>query len=343
MSNFDFDELDKAVADALGTNETSVSFSDTAADFVNKAEETSAPEKKSEPEPTPEPVQPEEKPAAPVAPLAARRSSGRFMDVVHPSSDMRSASASRAAFTPPKPVQASSDKVEDTSDINDNFENISDLGWSKPVESPFLPDAKVEKRPLGAEVPTGAATNTASDEEELLLEAPDDPRIEATTMPDPIDFAAQSSALATETEDTGTLDTSAFDEPFTLENVAPEMLETLEVSETAEADESPKALDSADVAPETPETPEASTIAAPAPVTPVTEPTGPASITQQYEEKPSSQQESGAIYDTENYHQPVTDVTKKSHGAWTIIWIIALVILGAAAGVAFYLFILPML
>ncbi|MGH7218345.1 MAG: hypothetical protein ACREGE_02795 [Candidatus Microsaccharimonas sp.] len=313
MSNFDFDELDKAVADALGTNESSVSFSDNAADFVNEGSETSKSKTLSAIEVEPTPTASEQKPMpAPAAPLASRRSSGRFMDVVHPSSDMRTASASRAAFTPPAPKPAEPTDTTDVLDTKDDFENISDLGWSKPVESPFLPDAKVEKRPLGAEVPTGPA-NAAPEEEDLLLEAPDDPRLEALNMPDPIDFAAQSSVLATETEDTGAFDVAAVEEP-----VLPKVLETPEISET------------------------------PAPMTPVSaapvaEPSGPASITQQYEEKQSTQQESGAIYDTENYHQPVIDTTSKPHGAWTILWIILLVILGAGAGVAFYLFVLPML
>lgn len=308
MSNFDFDELDKAVADALGSNASSVSFNDTASDLVNDAPAVASNETQEMPS------TPEVAVHKPVAPPAIRRSSGRFMDVVHPSSDMRTSSPSRGRFTPPviAPVAETSEEV-DTTDSSSDFENISDLGWTKPADSPFLPDARVEKRPLGAEVPTGPATQEPQ-EEALLLEAPDDPQLEATAMPDPIDFAAQRSALALEVEDTGTSE---------------------EISE--------------DVAPEAPNPPEADEIVeAPTVATlavediPI-EPAGPASITQQYEEQPSSQQESGAIYDTENYHQPVAEGAKKSHGAWTIIWIFLLILLGAAAGVAFYFFVLPML
>lgn len=317
MSNFDFDELDKAVADALGSNASSVSFNDAAGDLVSQDNaSTDALEVASE-APKEEKAAPAVAAQKPVPPPAARRSSGRFMDVVHPSSDMRTASASRAAFTPPAPRPTPPAEVEQATGAKDDFENISDLGWEKPIESPFLPDAKVEKRPLGAEVPTGpTATNALPEEEALLLEAPDDPLLEATTMPDPIDFAAQSNVLAAETEDTGVFDATVLEEPE-----APEISKTPEIAETPEV-----------AAPSTP-----------APVTSTPEPAGPASITQQYEEKPSSQQESGAIYDTENYHRPVTEAAGKSHGAWTIIWIILLVLLGAGAGVAFYFFVLPML
>src|SRR5690606_12423598 len=67
------------------------------------------------------------------------------------------------------------------------------------------------------------------------------------------------------------------------------------------------------------------------------------SIPQQYTEKASSAPESGAIYDTEAYHQPVLAPTqKKSSSVLVFIWILLLVILGAGAGVAFYLFVLPL-
>ena len=80
----------------------------------------------------------------------------------------------------------------------------------------------------------------------------------------------------------------------------------------------------------------------PSPVFVEQEPVGPTSITQQYKEQVSTNQESGAIYDTESYHQPVTKPVKKS-GNLAILWIALLVVFGAAAGWAVYTFILPML
>ena len=76
---------------------------------------------------------------------------------------------------------------------------------------------------------------------------------------------------------------------------------------------------------------------------PVQEPTGPTSITQQYKEQPSSNQQSGAIFDTESYHQPVIKPAHKKSSWLIIVWILLLVLLGAAAGWAVYTFVLPML
>lgn len=312
MSDFDFDELDKAVADVLQQDEPAVQREE----IVSQ----SAPL-------TPEPIKPEQPKPSPAPAPAARRSGGRFMDVMHPSSTMRTRTSS---FTPPVP-RDEREVVSDTDDSqdipNDTTDAMNDLAWSKPLESPFLPDAKVEKRPLGAAFPTGeTAQNDENNEllqqaslneteEQHLLEEPDELRLEATTMPDPIDFAAQSSALESETEDTGTVDA--------IESQDFSMPDPIEQPESTEEPQAPSFTSTV--------TPE------------VNEPVGPTSITQQYEEKPREQQESGAIYDTESYHQPVAELPKKQGGAWTILWIILLVILGAGAGVAFYLFVLPML
>jgi len=296
MSDFDFDEIDKAVNGALSSDDTPSQPA-----FTPPTE----PEKD-----TPAPTSAIEVTPAPrerVSPPAARRSAGRFMDVVHPSSDMRTKTPGFTPPTPPTPTP--------TPEV---APDLTDESWSQPLESPFLPDAKVEKRPLGAFSLDTPAQN--ADEEELLLEAPDELLLEAHAMPDPIDFAAQSNALPAETEDTG--EVPAPEEPAANE----------ELSAAMQFEEAPLAFE-----PETP--PEE----APEPVEEEPIQTGPASITQQYTEQPSSAPSSGAIYDTETYHKPLEPVAKKRSGVWIFIWILLLVILGAGAGVAFYIFVLPML
>lgn len=295
ISDFDFDELDKAVAGAL---------SDTPADIQLEAEAPATPTPIEEPKPTPV----ASRPPAP----AARRSAGRFMDVVHPSSDMRT----KSGFTPP--VTTPTPTTQGTTEPQKPAEaEIED--WAKPLESPFLPDAKVEKRPLG----TMPATGDASKEDELLLEAPDDPLLEAHAMPDPIDFAAHASVLPSEQEDTGS------PAPVkTIENATPdEIIEEVAIEQPVEAEVKPEAP-----AEKVEEVEKASD-----------EPVGPASITQQYTEQPSTSPESGAIYDTESYHQPLAAAPKKKSGAWVFVWILLLLIVGAAAGAGFYFFALPML
>jgi hypothetical protein len=322
MTDFDFDELDKAVNNALTGTSTP------AAQPQPKVVET----------PTPEVVADEPAPvvAAPVSATpvvtsapAARRSAGRFMDMVHPSSDMRTqttgdtsganptvpqATQGKAAFPdiyPVEPLQA----AETPQTISELPLTLED-DWSKPLESPFLPDTKVEKRPLGGEAPT--AVNFDPEE---LLEAPDDPRLDAHTMPDPIEFAQQAP-----------------------EEVSQEAPTQPEPEQTAEED-APLPL------------PELKMHEEPEEVKPVpdgaygagsfqpaeAEPAGPASITQQYQEKPAAPVETGAIYDTEAYHQPLTHAPKKSAGIWAVVWIVLLIALGGAAGAGVYFFVLPML
>lgn len=297
MSDFDFDEIDKAVAGA-----TSIDANPAPA----KTDSTSSAVA------TPEPVVAEQVTETPRIVLpAARRNSGRFMDVVHPSSDMRSRTSpalvnptvasdtQRPSFVPP--VTKTEEAPEEMSDIIDD----ATVGeWSQSHETPFLADAKVEKRPLGGVGP----------EPQILLDAPEEELLlEETSLPDPIDFAAQVEALASESEDTGI--------PVPVEELADE--QTIEQLDELKEPE-----------PSAPPVLEVKTSE---------EPIGPTSISQQYTEQPATQQESGAIYDTENYHQPIAPVAKTHSGVWTVVWVLLLVILGAAAGVAFYLFVLPRL
>jgi len=314
MSDFDFDELDKAVAGASGSDVNQV-ITD-----IEEPEEQRVVEIDSKPEAS--------ESEAPKAAPAARRGSGRFMDVVHPSSDMRSRASSVApssrteapSFVPPasKVEEEAPEEEESTSDIKDTQESA--VGeWSKPLETPFLADAKVEKRPLGGFGPDPSQELLDAPEEEPKPEAPDEPLLEANNLPDPIDFAAHLASLDSEKEDTGN--------PAPVEEEKPE--------EPQESEQSIEQLD--ELKEPEPETPPVLDVAT------SEEPVGPTSIQQQYEERPATEQPSGAIYDTENYHKPLAPPAKKKSGAWTIIWIILLVILGAAAGVAFYLYVLPML
>ena len=174
MADFDFDELDKAVAASVHADDTASNnaVSDASARSI-ESEHISSPamhragvgsgidigghnnaaEARFE--------------AAPVAATPRRPSAlpshGRFMDIVHPSSDMRSTSGGKSRFCPPvspnehessasplaqtalapvSPESTPSVEPRHTSSIKGDDE-------SRPLESPFLPDAKVEKRPLG--------------------------------------------------------------------------------------------------------------------------------------------------------------------------------------------------
>lgn len=279
MQDIDFDEIDRAVNSTLNSKPDNADTS---------PEDTSTTISVSRPEPV-----------KTSTPPAARRSSGRFMDVVHPSSDMRSsAPAERSTPRPPEPreepVSARETSWPDPLDFHGFkeeptpavVEEKKDDEAPKPLESPFLTDAKVEKRPLGAfsieETPTPdakpePASETPKEEDTPLLEAPDEELLPAET----------------ETHD---------------DEAKPEL------------------------------NPE------PTPSLPDEEPIGPTSITQQYKEQPSTtDQPSGAIYDTEAYHQPLAHPVKKKSGALIIVWIIALILVGAGVGAGVYFFVLPLL
>jgi len=317
MSDIDFDELDRAVNGAL--NGTPVSSSTPVSSPVEERADTyetpsvepiqrtslassraSAPIVASplEPAQISTPTQVPTPVAAAVPSVAPRPSSGRFMDLVHPSSDMRTTSSGPSPIPSPIEVKPEVEPVAEPA-------VIETPAWNEPLESPFLPDTKVEKRPLG-----GVELLEAPEPQELL---------EEHTMPDPIDFAH--SQVVTEE----TIPEPTFVEPPKVEEpvYAPEAISQVEAQPEA-IPEPPKVIET------------------PAP-TLIEEPVGPTSITQQYREQASSNQESGAIFDTESYHQPVTQLAKKKSGLFTIIWIVLLVVLGAAAGWAVYTFVLPML
>lgn len=148
MTDFDFDELDRAVNGALGGDPI-----DTPAVRPEGPQRTAP-----QPEPrdvvVPRPVQT----AAP----AMRRNGGRFMDVVHPSSDMRTRSNEPVNIQPLAP-EKSAGPVESAAPATPappNSPLTAELEfeetWQAPLDSPFLPDAQVQKRPLGTSAPTGS-------------------------------------------------------------------------------------------------------------------------------------------------------------------------------------------
>ena len=290
MSDFNFDEIDKAVNGALENDDAAE-----ARGSLGSSREDP-------------PVR-----ATSSMPAARRASGGRFMDMVHPSSDMRregnGGNVPPAPVVPPKPTETASsttlpeppvllktpgqNSVAPTADTPDtvagNYETVAD--WATPLESPFLPGAKVEKRPLGGAEPTAFSLNDSlleepedvlleAPEEELRLEASNELLLEVTAFPDPIDFSADKEGTETDNDEVVvevvTDDTAPETETFTSHDTTPAVYEE--------------------------------------------EPVGPASITQQYREQPVVEQESGAIYDTESYHQALAPPVKKHSALRVIVW-----------------------
>jgi hypothetical protein len=351
MTELDFDELDKAVSSLM----TEDKADDTP--LVSDSPSTPLPQ-------TPQPT------TQPQTPSPAVRRRGQFMDVIHPSSDMRQASTpvsrQAAAITPPivqkAPLDATppihdelvSSQVEDdtaphdtphTSETLPTMEDTSTASAdeSKPQESahsgditlddmpadisalptpddnplvsPFLPDAKVEKRPLGM---PGAFNDGAT-----LPELPGAPSED--------DAHAESSSTETETitDEKNPVETP---EPAALPDELKEDIVAVESNEVMQDDE-------AATVPTQEEVPEPSAAETPAhdePLQPVSN-----SIPPQYQEQPSTgDQTSGAIYDTNTYHQALDAKSpkKKSPILMWILWIVVLLIVGATAGAAWFYF-----
>lgn len=303
MSDIDFDELDRAVSSVLGVSPQDLQPAPVSTPTpIQSATVTPSPVVPVTVTPTPAPVQP-------VRPVIAtpRPTTGRFMDVVHPSSDMRTAPQTPQIETQdipvvemPAPLAPEPEVQSDPED--DAFELIQD-DFISPLESPFLTDAKVEKRPLGAFSPE--VTDEPVEQEELPVLS-----FDSTLEPSEEDLIS-----AIEIGDT---DPSAViaDEPQVIAETPVETEQPVYIPEPVAESE-----------------PEVQVQA----FTPAIQP----SITQQYTEQVSTdQQPSGAIFDTESYHQPLAHPQKKKSGVLVIVWILGLIVLGAGLGVSLYFFVL---
>jgi len=328
MQDIDFDELDRAVSSAINPSAPSATPSTPSESVPVRGQFAHVVHG---PEPTPGPAAPS---------LAVRRRSGRFMDVVHPSSDMRSSSngssvparpvveesrsdvaeveeptaepvPAPSAFQWPDPLDLVESKEEteeviETPEEEASVEDTTDDA-SQPLESPFLMGAKVEKRPLGGTPPLDYNGPFGQ---------PVDASVEENSSTELIEDESDDSDIEKlEAELTGEVEEKAEEVETTEPTPVEETTERVEESKTEE-------------------------VAA----TPVQQTEGPTSITQQYKEQSSEEaQPSGAIYDTEAYHQPLAHPVKKKSGILVVVWILALILVGGGIGAAVYFYVLPML
>jgi hypothetical protein len=380
MKDLDFDELDKAVTSLMGSVPTvdetvkpdddvktliltpskplvADGFGMTPSLPITSSADTSlvptpsnpVPVAQAAPTPAPAPMS-----AAPQVSPAARRA-GRFMDVVHPSSDMTKSTinVSRHSGTieplsnniipseTPVEVETPTAVVSGTPQPAELQNNIADMSshvasdWPDPLDmphatpvpqeesssaqstfgdkqepapaddvqtsieplnSPFLPDAKVEKRPLGG-APTGVTELDAA-----VVDAPAPASDPQTTPPEVIlPEELQGDLMAIESRQASTV-----------------------------------------IGTEPPRAPAPSPVVAPRPsVQAPGRSTGPTSIQQQYKsEQSTGDQTNGSIYDTDSYHKPLQHPVKKKSSVALIIWIVVLLIIGAGGGAAAYFYLL---
>ncbi len=304
MKDIDFDEIDRAV-NSVGSNKSVANEKPVDASIEpNKLESSKLA-------------------SEPSVALAGRRSSGQFMDVVHPSSNMRRAPIktperpNNQNVTPsipptpdvatPKPTEIelptptipnrgwadskSDNKDADIDKISDDISSELDHKSDELSDTPFISGTKVEKRPLGA----------------FSIDVPS-PEIEPDT-------------------DVQNLDENKDD---SLPDELQDKLLSIESNESKPEVEPRKEITKPIEKPETPTVERKPAVAT--------------SITQQYEEKPSTgDRESGPIYDTNAYHKPLMSPAKKKSSWKIIIWILGILIIGVGAGVLAYYFVRPIL
>ncbi len=305
--------------------------------------------------------------AAPVVgtpPPAARRG-GRFMDVVHPSSDMKTSlnSSSKpvsrqgvtiAPMTPsfqPEPIAPTPQQVDEMPVVDESQswpDPLDMAGYNRepdtattaaesdtPAFIPVAPELRAEE-PTVAEEPVALLTEVSEPDEEQPLSTPflSDAKVEkrplGTNSTEELDRALSASVVTTESDTPNVEDQlSAMPEPTAATLPAELQTDVLSI----ESDVPMEAADDADSVPRESNNTISTAEAAPS--------VGPTSIQQQYKEQPSTgDQTTGGIYDTDSYRQPLAHPAKKKSGWMWVIWVVVLLILGGAGGAVAYLYLL---
>lgn len=174
----------------------------------------------------------------------------------------------------------------------------------EPLASPFLPDAKVEKRPLGTPF---SSTDSVTE----LSEATEVEAHPAEVVPSDV----QSEVLHAEEALTTPLPAELHTDIVALESSS-----TSQESHESPAVKVEPTVEAATVTPESAQVPAGGSIA------------------QQYTEQPSTgDQTTGAMYDTATYHKAVDVIAKKksSKMMW-VVWMLVLLALGAAGGAGYF-------
>jgi len=373
MKEFDFDELDKAVNSLMGDIKKPEESTPVSAPTTPPTEAT---QPTAVPSPTPVPAAPivEPKPATTPPPASLPipdstaslfpRQGGRFMDVVHPSSDMKTAtptpapsregiakqpltvtsrpaaptttfdvvtpSARSPREAPPAELVATPESSpSEPSSLTPTLPPAPSDAWS----SPFLPDAQVEKRPLGGSPSTASETGlseaiAAELSKGLSGESEPSTSLEptpATPSPAPVEIVSE------ETKDDGAAKPAPeSSEPSKKKGdvdlqLSPEAAPALpaELNSDLVAIESGQASTPIGGSPSVDSSPAAMLAAS--------------SIPTQYSEQPSTGDASHTpIYDNEATHQPLAHPAEKKKSWLLIIAIVAILVVGGALGAAAY-------
>lgn len=204
-----------------------------------------------------------------------------------------------SADTMPDPIDTAQDTGSEIMTSDEPTPASSEAATFTPSESPFIVDAKVEKRPLNP----GAQDESPMIDTAGITTGPD----EASTVSD-----GSGTDMAAENES---------DEPPLTPQV-PELSSDLVAIESDERVEVTQAIDTKDAASDLQEP---------------SVPLGASSIAQQYATQPSSGDQShAAIYDASQYPEPVSHPAKNKAGWLWVLWVVLLLGVGAGGAIVLY-------
>ena len=377
MTELDFDELDKAVNSLMGDVDTSKrnpALDDPEDTVVTLAMSDSPADPASPLAPvTPAPVSDASTSTVatptPVAPLAVKRR-GQFMDVIHPSSDMKSpfAPVNRQGPTlqPSSPVVVPEVPVAVT-EPEPPTDAVASLGMEMESTGTGTPPAPVQSAPPEAApeepvknewpdpIDMAQPTGTSEQETPAFTDEPSEPTEpdEATFEPQPTDnqpivedsVLAEAEPLSSPFIADAKVEKRPLGMPVAEEPQAEPAESTAEgpVEDTSQNDTPPvllpeelksdvMSLESSNTGAAAPAAPEV----APAPPVDNSSSATTGSIQQQYTEQPNTgDQTNTPIFDTSTHVQPLEAAKKKSPIKW-IFAILFLLIVGVAAGVAYF-------
>lgn len=268
---------------------------------------------------------------APALPTAPQPAKGRFMDVVHPSSDMRSASLPPLQVPARDAVPHTAETVADEVTTPAEETSVEEVAASEPVPeepvsseptlTPFLPDAKVEKRPLGAPpTPSGAVPSPFDDETPAETVA----KIPEETSISPAGPAEETIAVNSETKLSVADDSQSVLDASVLPGASPEeaaAIAAIESSETVEEAAAPEVDEASIQAVESGDTEKLTTMRQ-------------AVKADLKADEPADK--AGTIYDVDNQPQPLNHPAQQKSGLGTLVIIIVIIVIAAALGAAAY-------
>ncbi|HJP81095.1 MAG TPA: hypothetical protein VJ841_01705 [Candidatus Saccharimonadales bacterium] len=236
-----------------------------------------------------------------------------------------------ASYTSPVQSQKLLDAPDDEMLLDAALADAREDEPEKPLESPFLAGTKVEKRPLG-----GVSSTQTEADDTLQPSPPLHADTGAQLTPNPADVAATPLPEELST-DVMALESDANTVAVPTSDARSEAVRQVSAVNEASSEVTQESTQAPDVQEQRPMDTQPVRPMPTSTVEPVV-PKGPISIPQQYKEEPSTgDSKNGAIYDTDTYHhQPLAHPKKKKSGWMWVIWIILILIIGAAAGAALY-------